>query len=111
VVDYNHLTYGAFVQNNWWISSLLSLETGLRADYQNEYGIFVLPRFSTMFTFTETLTARVGGGLDYKTPTIFTEDAERIQFRNVLPINVDETEAENSIGGNLDVNYRGSIFN
>jgi iron complex outermembrane receptor protein len=32
-------------------------------------------------------------------PTVFTEDAERIQFRNVLSIAISETEAEKSIGG------------
>lgn len=105
-VDYNHVTYGAFIQNNWDVSPSLSLESGLRADHQNEYGTFLLPRFSALITFTEDLTARIGGGLGYKTPTIFTEDAERIQFRNVLPINVAETDAERSIGGNFDINYR-----
>lgn len=105
-VDYNHLTYGAFLQNNWKASEKFSLETGLRTDYQNEYGLFLLPRISGLFSFSQNLTARLGGGLGYKTPTIFTEDAERIQFRNVLPINVAETSAERSIGGNFDINYR-----
>ncbi len=108
-VDYNHLTYGAFIQNNWKMSDNFSLESGLRADYQNEYGMFILPRFSGLITFTENLTARIGGGLGYKTPTIFTEDAERIQFQNVLPINVAETEAERSLGGNFDINYRRQV--
>lgn len=109
-VDYNHLTYGAFLQNNWKLSDLFSLETGLRTDYQNEYGWFVLPRISAMLNFSTNWTARIGGGLGYKTPTVFTEDAERIQFRNVLPIDVENTEAEESIGGNLDVNYRSELF-
>ncbi|MFO8147784.1 MAG: TonB-dependent receptor [Bacteroidota bacterium] len=109
-VDYNHLTYGAFLQNNWKVSDLFSLETGLRTDYQNEYGWFVLPRISAMFNFSNSWTARIGGGLGYKTPTVFTEDAERIQFQNVLPIDVENTEAEESIGGNLDVNYRNELF-
>ncbi len=109
-VDYNHLTYGAFLQNNWKVSELFSLETGLRTDYQNEYGWFVLPRISAMFNFSNSWTARIGGGLGYKTPTVFTEDAERIQFQNVLPIDVENTEAEESIGGNLDVNYRSELF-
>jgi iron complex outermembrane receptor protein len=52
------------------------------------------------------LSLRLGGGLGYKTPTVFTEDAERIQFRNVLPIDVSKTEAEKSVGGNFDINYR-----
>ena len=110
VVDYNHITYGAFLQNNWSISKDFSLESGLRADYQNEYGFFLLPRLSAMVNFSEKLTARFGGGLGYKTPTIFTEDAEKIQFQNVLPIDVSETEAERSLGLNLDVNYHTELF-
>ncbi|UJH92473.1 TonB-dependent receptor [Antarcticibacterium sp. 1MA-6-2] len=106
LVNYNHLTYGAFIQNTWNASDLFKLETGLRTDYQNEYGVFVLPRISAMFDFNNNWTARVGGGLGYKTPTVFTEDAERIQFQNVLPIDVENTVAERSIGGNFDVNYR-----
>ncbi len=104
-VDYNHVTYGAFIQNSWDIATALSLESGLRVDHQNEYGTFLLPRFSALISINADLTARIGGGLGYKTPTIFTEDAERIQFRNVLPINVAETEAERSIGGNFDINF------
>ncbi|WP_029037765.1 TonB-dependent receptor [Salinimicrobium xinjiangense] len=110
VVDYNHITYGAFLQNNWRISPMFSLESGLRTDYQNEYGWFVLPRMSAMIEFSDAWTMRLGGGLGYKTPTIFTEDAERIQFRNVRPINVSETEAERSFGANFDINYRTDLF-
>lgn len=109
VVDYNHTTVGAFVQNTWTVSDLLALETGVRGDYQNEYGFFFLPRVSALFRFSSNLSARLGGGLGYKTPTVFTEDAERLQFRNVLPIDVSKTKAEQSVGGNLDVNYHTSI--
>ena len=110
VVDYNNVTYGAFLQNNWRLSNTVSLESGLRADYQNEYGWFFLPRISAMWNITDNLTSRLGGGLGYKTPSVFTEDAERIQFRNVLPIDVSETEAERSIGLNFDVNYSTDLF-
>ncbi|WP_029033334.1 TonB-dependent receptor [Salinimicrobium terrae] len=110
VVDYNHITYGAFLQNNWRISNMFSLESGLRTDYQNEYGWFVLPRLSAMAEFSDAWTMRLGGGLGYKTPTIFTEDAERIQFRNVAPIDVSQTEAERSFGANFDINYRTNLF-
>lgn len=109
VVDYNHTTFGTFVQNTWTASDLFSLETGIRGDYQNEYGFFILPRIAALFKLNSSLSARLGGGLGYKTPTVFTEDAERLQFRNVLPINQKNTKAEQSVGGNLDVNYRTSI--
>nr|WP_155206314.1 TonB-dependent receptor [Xanthovirga aplysinae] len=106
VVDYNYTTLGAFIQNTWSATEKLTLETGFRGDYQNEYGFFALPKVSVLLKFNQNLTARLGGGLGYKTPTVFTEDAERIQFRNVLPIDVSNTKAEESIGGNFDINYK-----
>jgi iron complex outermembrane receptor protein len=105
-VDYDHITPGIFVQNTWDISEKFILETGLRGDYQNEYGFFALPRISTLLIVNPKLSMRLGGGLGYKTPTVFTEDAERIQFRNVLPIDAQNTEAEQSIGGNFDINFK-----
>ncbi|MDO8929246.1 MAG: TonB-dependent receptor plug domain-containing protein [Bacteroidota bacterium] len=109
LVNYNHTTFGAFVQNSWTASDLFSLETGIRGDYQNEYGFFLLPRLAALFKFNSSLSARLGGGLGYKTPTVFTEDAERLQFRNLLPVDHENTKAEQSVGGNLDFNYRTSI--
>ena len=108
-VDYNYTTVGAFVQNTWNATEKLILETGLRGDYQNEYGFFILPRISALYKFNEKFSTRIGGGLGYKTPTVFTEDAERIQFKNVLPLNVDNTNAEESIGANLDLNYKTAL--
>jgi outer membrane receptor for ferrienterochelin and colicins len=105
-VDYNYTTIGAFVQNIWNATEKFTLETGLRGDYQNEYGFFVLPRISALLKVNQKLSARLGGGLGYKTPTVFTEDAERIQFKNVLPIDVSKAKAEQSVGGNLDINYK-----
>jgi iron complex outermembrane receptor protein len=109
VVDYDHKTLGAFVQNTWNIADFIALETGVRGDYQNEYGFFFLPRLSALFRIGPKLSARLGGGLGYKSPTVFTEDAERIQFRNVLPIDESKTKAEQSFGANLDINYHTSV--
>jgi len=110
-VDYHHLTFGGFIQNTINASEKLILETGLRGDYQNEYGFFLLPRASILFKPLSNLTFRLGGGLGYKTPTVFTEEAERLQFRNVLPIQSNQIKAEESIGTNFDVNYKTPIFN
>lgn len=106
VVDYNYTTVGAFVQNTWNINEKFTLETGIRGDYQNEYGFFALPRISVLIKVNQKLSTRLGGGLGYKTPTVFIEDAEKIQFKNVLPIDVSNTNAEKSIGVNLDINYK-----
>jgi outer membrane receptor for ferrienterochelin and colicins len=106
VVDYDHITAGVFLQNTWNASKVINLETGLRFDYQNVYGSFFLPRIALLVKAGPDLTFRFGGGLGYNVPTVFTEDAERLQFQNVLPIDVENTQAEKSSGLNLDINYR-----
>ena len=110
-VNYNQNTIGAFVQNTWNASKIITLETGLRGDYQNDFGFFLLPRFSALFKLSNHFTSRIGGGLGYKIPNVFTEDAEKIEFRNVLPIDIKNQAAEKSYGGNFDVNYHTSLFN
>jgi outer membrane receptor for ferrienterochelin and colicins len=110
-VNYNQNTIGAFVQNTWNASKIVTVETGLRGDYQNDYGFFLLPRLSVLFKINRHFTSRIGGGLGYKIPNVFTEDAEKIQFKNVLPIDIKNRNAEKSYGGNFDVNYRTSLFN
>ena len=105
-LGFSNTTTGAFVQNTWNMAAQWTLETGLRGDYQSQYGAYLLPRFSLLFEPNERITFRTGGGLGYKTPTQFTEDTERLHFRNILPIDFSETSAERSTGINLDVNYK-----
>ena len=109
VRDYNQTTYGLFVQNTVKASEWLSLETGARGDYVIDYGFAFLPRISAQFTITEKLTSRLGGGLGYKAPTIFTEESETIQYQNVLPIDSSFNKLETSYGANFDVNYKTRI--
>jgi len=109
-LGFSNTTTGAFVQNTWNMATQWTLETGLRGDYQSQYGSYLLPRFSLLFEPNEKITIRTGGGLGYKTPTQFTEDTERLHFRNILPIDVSETSAERSTGINLDVNYKWPVI-
>ena len=104
--NYEQITTGLFVQNNFKASDKFSLETGLRGDYVKDYGFAVLPRLSMLFKFSSKLSSRIGGGMGYKTPTIFTEESERLLYKNVLPIDPDENEMERSYGVNADFNYR-----
>lgn len=108
--NYNQVTYGAFIQNLFKPYEWLSLETGVRGDYVNYYGFSFLPRASALFNITDGLTSRLGGGLGYKTPTIFTEESERIQYRNVLPINSEVNKLERSYGLNYDINYKTRLW-
>lgn len=108
--SYQQFTSGAFAQNNLTVSGNMSLETGLRIDYNNNYGTFLLPRVSLFYKFSDALTSRIGGGLGYKIPTIFTEDSELRAYQQVLPINPDSFKAETSAGVNLDLNYKTTIL-
>jgi outer membrane receptor for ferrienterochelin and colicins len=109
--NYNYTTVGAFAQNTWNLTKRFTLESGLRGDYHNEYGFFLLPKLSGLYKVNDHISTRLGGGLGYKAPSVFTEDAERIQFRNVLPIDVNNTRAERSYGANYDINYKTGLFN
>ena len=44
--------------------------------------------------------------MGYKTPTIFTEETERLQYRNLFPIDEDFNKLERSYGANADINYK-----
>ena len=104
--DYNQSTFGVFVQNSWKATGWLNLEAGFRTDYVVDYGAVFLPRASALFQIAEGLTSRIGGGFGYKTPTIFTEESERRQYQNVLPIDDKTNKLEKSYGANADINYR-----
>lgn len=105
VRNYHLKTYGAFIQNTWNPIEQFTLETGVRADYVHHYGTEVLPRMSVLWKPVAGVALRLGGGWGYKTPTVFTEESERIQFRNIVPI-ASSASNERSAGGNFDINYR-----
>lgn len=109
VRNYTHNTIGGFVQNTTDISDKLILEAGLRTDYNTDYGAFVLPRFSLLIKANNKLSSRIGGAMGYKLPTIFTEDAERLYFRGIQPLSTELVDAETSIGGNFDINYKTAL--
>lgn len=108
--DQTDITYGAFVNNIYDISDNWILETGLRADYNTDFGFFPLPRVSLLYKNDSGFSSRIGGGLGYKIPDIFTEEAEFINFENVLGIDKSSLNAERSYGINLDFNYQTRLF-
>lgn len=109
VRDYTHSTIGAFIQNTTEITPKFIFEGGFRTDYNTDYGTFYLPRIALLFKPGKSFTTRLGGALGYKLPTLFTEDAERLYFRDISPVSVDLVQPETSAGGNFDMNYRTSF--
>jgi iron complex outermembrane receptor protein len=108
--DQKDITYGMFANNIYDLSDNWILETGLRADYNTDFGFFPLPKISLLYKNDSGFSSRIGGGLGYKIPDIFTEEAEFINFENVLGIDKSSLKAERSYGVNLDFNYQTRLF-
>lgn len=100
------VTVGVFGQHIWDIHQKLAVETGFRLDYNQDYGIFPLPKFAIIYKPNHKFTARVGGGFGYKLPSIFTEDVEGLAFEGVQAIDKENNKAEKSYGLNADLTYR-----
>lgn len=103
--DYRFLTAGIYIQDNYDITKKLLTELGIRGDYTNEYGGFVLPRISALYKFSDNFTSRFSAGMGYKTPTIFTERTEELFYKDVLQIS-SAAVAEHSYGGTFDLNLK-----
>lgn len=104
-------TTGIYAQHTWDITENIKLENGLRIDNANysntnfsKNQTFILPRVSALFKINTKFSSRIGGGLGYKIPTIFTEKTEERQYQNVLALN--NVKAEQSIGTTADINFK-----
>lgn len=112
--DNKNFTSGAYIQDTWDISEKVKMESGLRFDwarYSNTLfsnsEFFVLPRVSLLVKYTDKLSSRIGAGLGYKLPTLFTEQTETIQYQGVQQLN--NVQSEKSYGGTADLNYKTKI--
>ncbi|MGY4386440.1 outer membrane receptor for ferrienterochelin and colicins [Pedobacter sp. UYP24] len=116
-LNYDQTTLGAFAQNIYKASNWLSIESGLRLDRNTpapakpSSGLFILPRINALFKITDRLTSRIGGGLGYKMPTLFNDESEQDGYQHIQPLNIDNTQAEQSYGLNADLNYRSALGN
>ncbi len=104
-------TTGIYAQHTWDVTENIKLENGLRIDNANysntnfsKNQVFILPRVSALFKINNKFSSRIGGGLGYKIPTIFTEKTEERQYQNVLALN--NVKAEQSIGTTADINFK-----
>ncbi|MFV8352584.1 TonB-dependent receptor [Flavobacterium sp. XS2P14] len=109
-LDYYNAAFGVFAQNNLIITEKFILESGLRLDITNRSNVFVLPRLSLLYKINEKLSSRFGGGLGYKSPTIFSEETEEKAFQDINSLDFSKINPEKSYGLNADVNYKTTIF-
>ncbi|HTD92198.1 MAG TPA: TonB-dependent receptor [Chitinophagaceae bacterium] len=105
---------GGYLQDTWDISSVVKIEGGLRlesAGFQNSLfskrEFFVLPRISLLLQYGPEWSSRIGGGMGYKLPTLFTERTESFQYKGVQQL--EDVKAERSYGSTADLNFRTSL--
>lgn len=104
----NNFVTGVYVQDNWDLTEKFLIEGGFRLDYAKRHGVFPLPRISALYKISEHWSSRLGGGLGYKLPTMFTEATETLAFQDVLAVD-SKAKAEKSYGSTLDFNYQNTI--
>ncbi|HMU45615.1 MAG TPA: TonB-dependent receptor [Chitinophagaceae bacterium] len=105
--NYNQTTLGLFIQDDWRVSSKFIIQTGFRLDHHNEYGTFALPRISMLYKISSLFTSRLGFGLGYKTPTVFSNEIDERDFKYISPLQ--NIKAERSAGVNWDINFHQKI--
>ena len=96
-------TVGLFLQDDWHLSSKFIMQIGLRTDHHKDYGNFVLPRISFLYKISSHFTTRLGSGLGYKIPIVFSNEVDERDYPKLLPLQ--NAEAEKSTGANWDVNF------
>lgn len=110
-------TLGLYINHLLDVNDKLSLESGLRADKvdassinkNNKEQSFLLPRLSALYKLTPELSVRLGGGMGYRMPTLFNEEAEVYGYKNVEIIDFNNLVAEESYGTNIDFKYQSTF--
>ena len=110
-------TLGLYVNHLWDVTDKFALESGLRTDNaeastlntENGGQSFVLPKISALYKMTPELSIRLGGGMGYRMPSIFSEEAEPYGYKNVQVVNFENLVAEESYGTNIDFKYQSTF--
>ncbi len=108
--SYQRQSLGGFIQETYKWKEKFFLEGGCRLDYHNVYGIHVLPSLAGLYKFDSHWYMRLGAGMGYKNPDLFSSSTVETDPSALLPLS-NNLKSENSLGGNLEINYTGILFN
>jgi iron complex outermembrane receptor protein/outer membrane receptor for ferrienterochelin and colicins len=105
--NYDYVTAGLFVQDDWQVTDKFTIETGVRLDHHNVNGYFPLPRMALFYKPTAKLSLRLASGVGYKAPNVLS----LVDPNPTLINNGARVKAEHSVGVNADINYNTVLFN
>ncbi len=107
VRNFQYLTKGLFVQDNWQVHPLFLIQAGLRADFHSSFGNFFLPSLALLYKPSPAFNIRLSGGSGYKTPNVFS-------MAGINYFTIDPPQAsvmpEKSYSANGDINYNTLLF-
>ncbi|MBS1688191.1 MAG: TonB-dependent receptor, partial [Bacteroidetes bacterium] len=103
--NYGTNTLGAFAQYTAHLPFNTTAEAGLRADHNDTYGNFILPRIALFHRFNETWATRAGVGFGYKVPDPLAQQIIDYPIEDIRPLPAG-IKAERSVGYNIEGNYK-----
>jgi len=107
LVPFSNNVVGVFAQFTTVLKETTTIEAGIRYDYHNTYGGFLLPRIAIFHRFNEHWGTRAGLGLGYKTPDPLSQQIIEIPIQDIPPVPSTQV-AEGSLGANAEINYKSS---
>ena len=98
---------GAYFEYTYKEGTKWSIIPGIRADWHNNYGVFVTPRLHAKYNFNEKSIIRFSLGRGQRTASIFAENLGL--FSSSREVNIVETNTENPYGLNPEVAWNYGI--
>ena len=102
--NYGYHTGGLFAQYSYNVDNKLNFQAGLRGDYQNKFGFFILPSAAILVHATKDFSIRINGGTGYKIPNLI-EILGIEEGVNTFPT-MTSLVPERSYGGTVEWNYK-----
>lgn len=93
---------GVFVQHEIVPSNQLRFLSGLRLDYQEDFGVVASPRFSLKLSPHKNTTVRVNGGTGFRIVNLFTEDHAAYSGARATVL-LEDLKPERSINGTVSL--------
>jgi iron complex outermembrane receptor protein/outer membrane receptor for ferrienterochelin and colicins len=103
--NYDYITAGAFIQDDWDVSDKFTIEAGMRVDHHNWKGTLGLPRIALFYRPSDRLSFRLASGAGYKAPNVLS----LVDPNPTLINNGRQVASEHSTGINADINYHVTI--